>query len=190
MIRLIQTASPLGIVAGALAVYVLCAPAPLTAIVRLAADGTASQAAVPAEAWPICSSMGPSAESPNWATLDPDFAAGKQAIAAGNWNGALKVLTSAALRDDRNADIQNYVGYAHSRLQQLDAAILHYQQALALNPRHRGAHKHLGEAYLVEGNLAKAREELATLERICLIPCEEHDDLQRAMAEYNSLARR
>ena len=66
----------------------------------------------------------------------------------------------------------------------------HYQQALTLNPRHRSAHEHLGETYLVQGNLAKAEEQLAALERICLIPCEEYHDLQRAMAEYNKVARR
>src|SRR5215472_4959409 len=53
------------------------------------------------------------------------------------------------------------LGYAYRRLRQLDPAIQHYQQALALNPRHRSAHEHLGEAYLGQGDLAKAKEHLA-----------------------------
>src|SRR6516162_3079053 len=126
----------------------------------------------------------------DWAALDPDFATGKRAIVAGDWNGAIKALTSAGLRDDRNADIQNYLGYAYRRLRQLDPAMLHYQQALTLNPRHRSAHEHLGEAYLVQGDLIKAEEHLAALERICLIACEEYDDLKRAIAAYNKIARR
>jgi hypothetical protein len=65
----------------------------------------------------------------------------------------------------------------------------HYQQALTLNPRHRSAHEHLGEAYLVYGDLPKAEEHLATLEQICLIPCEEYDDLKRAIAHYVKIAR-
>jgi hypothetical protein len=69
-------------------------------------------------------------------------------------------------------------------------AMRHYQRALTLNPRHRSAHEHLGEAYLVQGALIKAEEHLAALERICLIPCEEYDDLKRAIAEYNKIARR
>jgi len=142
------------------------------------------------EAWPICTSMGSFGENTDWAPLDPDFTAGKQALAAGDWNGAIKALTSAALRDTRNADIQNYLGYAYRRLRQLDAALTHYRQALMLEPRHRSARKHLGEAYLVRGNLAKAEEHLAALERICLIPCEEYDDLKRAIAEYNKVASR
>jgi DNA-binding SARP family transcriptional activator len=61
---------------------------------------------------------------------------------------------------------------------------------LILNPRHRSAHEHLGEAYLALGNLAKAKEHLAALEQICLIPCDEYDDLRRAIAEYHKLASR
>jgi hypothetical protein len=63
-----------------------------------------AEAAIPVEAWPICSSMGSMVENADWAALDPDFAAGKRAIVAGDWNGAIKTLTSAGLRDDRNAD--------------------------------------------------------------------------------------
>ena len=129
-------------------------------------------------------------ESADWAALDPEFAAGKRAIVAGDWNAAINALTLAGLRDDRNADIQNYLGYAYRRLRQLDLAMRHYQQALTLNPRHRSAHEHLGEAYLVQGDPIKAEEHLAALERICLIPCEEYDDLKRAIAEYNKIARR
>jgi hypothetical protein len=66
----------------------------------------------------------------------------------------------------------------------------HYQQALLLNRRHRSAHEHLGELYLVLGEPAKAERQLATLEDICLIPCAETDDLKRAIAVYNTLAAR
>ena len=66
----------------------------------------------------------------------------------------------------------------------------HYQQALTLNPRHRGAREHLGEAYLVLGEPAKAEQMLTELENLCLIPCEEYDDLTQAIAVYNRLAAR
>jgi tetratricopeptide (TPR) repeat protein len=190
MTRSTLVAAVLGILAAAPAVYLFSAPAPQDPAAARDGVDTVSEAAIPFEAWPICSSMGSLAESADWAALDPDFAAGKRAIVAGDWNGAIEVLTSAALRDDRNADIQNYLGYAYRRLRQLDPAMRHYQQALMLNPRHRSAHEHLGEAYLVRGDLAKAEEHLAALEQVCLIPCEEYDDLKRAIAEYNKIARR
>jgi tetratricopeptide (TPR) repeat protein len=189
MMRSALFAAMLGVLAAGPALYFLTVPARQDS--PAAPSGTTNAVAEPAilvEAWPICSSMG-SMASTDWAALDPDFAAGKRAIAAGDWNSAIMALTSAGLRDARNADIQNYLGYTYRRLRQLDLAMRHYRQALTLNPRHRSAHEHLGEAYLVRGDLPKAEEHLATLEQICLIPCEEYDDLKRAIAQYVKIAR-
>jgi tetratricopeptide (TPR) repeat protein len=116
--------------------------------------------------------------------LDPEYAAGKHAIDAKNWSAAITALHSAALRDTRNADIQNYLGYAYRQAGQLDLAFRHYHRALQLNPRHRGAHEYLGEAYLIMHNLVKAEEHLTALQNICLLPCEEYSDLQKKIAEY------
>ena len=139
---------------------------------------------------PATASADPTDEAPAQAGLDPDFAAGKVAIQAKDWNAAIRLFSSAALRDTRNADIQNYLGYAHRHLGQMDLAFKHYERALALNPRHRGAHEYVGEAYLIVNNLAKAEEHLAALQRICLIPCEEVEDLQKAIVEYRRRAGR
>src|SRR5947208_14895379 len=130
------------------------------------------------------------ASDADWAQLEPEFKAGKKALRAENWNGAIAALERAALRDPGNADIQNYIGYAYRRLRQLGPAIGHYQKALMLNPRHRSAHEHLGEAYLVLGEPAKAEQHLAALENLCLLPCEEQEDLKRAIAAYRRLAAR
>ncbi len=69
-------------------------------------------------------------------------------------------------------------------------AIGHYQKALMLNSRHRSAHDHLGEAYLVLGEPAKSQQLLVALGNLCLIPCEEYEDLKRAIAAYRRLATR
>ena len=140
--------------------------------------------------WPICSTMGPGAGDTDWTQLDPDFADGKKALAAGDWNAAITALKLAALRDTKSADIQNYIGYAYRRLRELELAFRHYRLAVALNPRHRSAHEHLGEAYLVKGDLAKAEAHLVALENICLIPCVEYADLQVAIAAYKKSAAR
>jgi tetratricopeptide (TPR) repeat protein len=191
MMRSILIAAAVGVLAAVPASYFLTAPARQDRAATSARAGNAvSGMVIPAEAWPICSTMSAMAETPDWVALDPDFAAGKRAIGAGDWEGAIKALTSAGLRDARNADIQNYLGYANRRLRQFGPAMRHYQQALTLNPRHRSAHEHLGEAYLVQGDLAAAKEHLAALERICLIPCDEYDDLERAIAEYNKVVKR
>ena len=123
-------------------------------------------------------------DDPAAAKLDPDYAAGKKAIEAKDWSAALKSLSSAALRDTRNADIQNYLGYAYRNAGQIELAFKHYGRALQLNPRHRGAHEYVGEAYLIVNNLSKAEEHLAALQKICLIPCEEYDDLRKQIEAY------
>ena len=130
----------------------------------------------------------PTDKTPGGAQLDLDYAAGKVAIAAKDWNAAIRSLSSAALRDTRNADIENYLGYAYRQSGQLPLAFTHYQRALQLDPRHRGAHEYIGEAYLMANNLTKAEEHLAALQRICLIPCEEYEDLKKAVSDYRARA--
>ena len=120
------------------------------------------------------------------AASDPDYAAGKKAIEARNWNAAIGFFSSAERRTPDNPDIQNYLGFAHRNAGRLDVALRHYQRALKLDPRHRGAHEYIGEAYLMSGNPAKAEEHLATLKRICPIRCEERDDLGKKIAAYKA----
>ena len=192
MMRSILIAAVAGMLAAVLASYFLTAPVRQGWTVTSAGpDNVASSGiADAAEAWPICSTMAAMLETPDWAALDPDFAAGKRAIATGDWEGAIKALTNASLRDARNADIQNYLGYAYRRLRQFDPAMQHYRRALILDPRHRSAHEHLGEAHLAQGDLVNAKLHLAALEQICLIPCNEYDDLERAFSEYKKVANR
>lgn len=126
----------------------------------------------------------PGADIPIEGALDPDYAAGLKAIEAKDWKEAIRLLSSAALRDTRNADILNYLAYAYRNSGDLALAFRDYHSALRLNPRHRGAHEYLGEAYLMIGNLAKAEEHLAALRKICLIPCEETGHLEQKIGEY------
>ena len=55
-------------------------------------------------------------------------------------------------------------------------------EALRIDPKHRAAHEYLGEAYLMSGNLAKAKEHLAQLDRLCTFGCEEYSKLKAAVA--------
>jgi len=130
----------------------------------------------------------PTDDEPAATQLDPDYAAGKAALDKKDWDSAIRLLSSAALRDTRNADIQNYLGYAYRNAGRLDQAFQHYNRALQLNPRHRGAHEYIGEAYLIAKDLPSAEKHLGALEAICLIPCEEYEDLKKAVAEYRRRA--
>jgi len=191
MIRSIASAAVLGALVAAAGLWAASETSWRSSIAAwLGAPDRTADAKLAGESWPICSSMGDMGSEADWAQLDPDFAAGKRALVAEDWNGAIAALKLAALRDPRNADIQNYIGYAYRRLRQTGPAMQHYQQALLLNRRHRSAHEHLGELYLVLGEPAKAEQQLAALEDICLIPCVETDDLQRAIAAYKMLVTR
>jgi tetratricopeptide (TPR) repeat protein len=188
MIRTMTVSAILGALVAGVAAYTV-SPSLWQTAMGLRSGGPEQTADAKREEWPICT-MTVAMPDADWAKLDPEFAAGKKAVVAEGWDGAIAVLKSAALRDPRNADIQNYIGYAYRRLRQMGPAIGHYQQALMLNPRHRRAHEHLGEAYLVLGDPATAEQHLAHLEDICLIGCEEYDDLKRAIAGYQRLVAR
>ncbi|NOJ42948.1 tetratricopeptide repeat protein [Bradyrhizobium australiense] len=189
MIRAVALAIMLGVLVSGVAAHIVSWPGWRTATVPpFGAAVTPAEPTATTDAWPICTTMASVASDADWAQLDPDFKAGKRALGSGNWNGAIAAFELAALRDPTNADIQNYIGYAYRRLRQMGPAIGHYQKALLLNSRHRSAHEHLGEAYLVLGEPAKAQQLLAALENLCLIPCEEYDDLKRAITAYKTLA--
>jgi Flp pilus assembly protein TadD len=127
----------------------------------------------------------PTEETPD-ASASSDYALGKNAVEAKDWTRAIQLLGRAGVQDDRNPDVQNLLGYAYRNAGRLDDAFRHYRAALRLNPRHRGAHEYIGEAYLMVNDLPRAEEHLAALKEICLVACEEADDLEKAIAAYRA----
>ena len=127
----------------------------------------------------------PSDDGDDQALLDDaDYVAGRSALKAGDDTKALLRFQSALKRFPEAADLHNELGFAHRRLRQMDKAFEHYRRALDLNPQHRGAHEYIGEAYLIVGDVERARLHLAALRSICLLPCEELKDLEQAIAEH------
>jgi Flp pilus assembly protein TadD len=126
----------------------------------------------------------PTEETSGGAAERSDYALGRKAVEAKDWAGAVRVLSRAAVQDDRNPDLETLLGYAYRNLGLFDDAFRHYRAALDLNPRHRGAHEYIGEAYLMVHDLPKAEQHLAALQQICLIPGEEHADLAKAITAY------
>ena len=60
------------------------------------------------------------------------------------------------------------------------------RRRLTIDPKHRGAHEYIGEAYLILGDLPKAKEHLAALDKLCFLPCEEYTDLKKAVQRYEA----
>ena len=87
-------------------------------------------------------------------TPNADATAGKKAIEAKDWKRATELLTKAAAADPKNADVQNWLGFAQRKQGNLDAAFSAYDKALKLNPRHKAAHEYIGETYLLVGDVA------------------------------------
>jgi len=126
---------------------------------------------------------------PDLAARDEDYAAGQRAVGKKDWAEAARLFERAQLRHPDEADLQNMLGYSYRNLKQYELAFKHYKRAIELDPRHRGAHEYIGETYLLVGDLAGAEKHLAALKEICLLPCEELKDLERAIAQYRAKPR-
>ncbi|TMG81915.1 MAG: tetratricopeptide repeat protein [Betaproteobacteria bacterium] len=123
---------------------------------------------------------------PDLAARDDDYAAGKRATEKKDWAEAVRRFKRAEMRHPDHADLQNILGFSYRNLKQYELALTHYRRAIELDPRHRGAHEYIGETYLLIGDLAGAQRHLAALKEICLLPCEELNDLDRAIAAYRA----
>lgn len=123
---------------------------------------------------------------------DPELIAARSRLEARDWGGAATLLHRVVVRDPRNADAHNLLAYSIRKGDSPDMALVfkHYTEALRLDPRHRGAHEYIGEAYLMVGDLPRARQHLAALDKLCFFPCSEYRDLKRAIEEYEPKARK
>ncbi len=111
----------------------------------------------------------------------------KQAMETKDWRNAAFQLDQALYSAPRNADVHNLLGYYNRKKPNPDLpkAFEHYNLALQLDPRHKGAHEYIGEAYLMDKKPEQAQAHLAQLEAICgNRTCEEYEDLAAAIAAY------
>ncbi len=113
----------------------------------------------------------------------------RDAIKKQDWKRSLSELNLAVREEPRNADVHNLLGYTYRKqaTPNLPKAFEHYKTALNLNPKHKGAHEYVGEAYLMDKKPVEAEKHLAELEKICgNKTCEEFADLSKAIADYKA----
>lgn len=120
---------------------------------------------------------------------DADYAAGLAALRAGDAAIALSRFQSALKRFPDAANLHNELGYAYRKLRLFDNAFEHYKRALLIDPRHRAAHEYIGEAYLMVGDVANAEKHVAALRSICLLPCDELNELREALDAHRAQAK-
>src|SRR5262245_26050549 len=118
--------------------------------------------------------------------VDPVLERAAQASDRGDWTGAQAILKDAVARSPGNAEYHNMYAYNLRKGANPDMSLVfkHYNEALRIEPKHRGANEYLGEAYLMVGNVAKAKEQLATLDKICFLSCKEYTELKNSIAAY------
>ena len=117
---------------------------------------------------------------------DPSYVEGVNAVKRGDYSAAIRHFEAVVAKDDRNANAYNWLAYSTRKNGDAAKAVPIYEKALAIDPKHRGAHEYIGEAYLVLGDLPKAKEHLAILDKLCFLPCEEYSDLKKAVKDYEA----
>jgi Tfp pilus assembly protein PilF len=120
------------------------------------------------------------------APRDPVLEKASEATKRQDWAGAASVLKDAVTANPGNADYHNLYAYSVRKGASPDMNLVfkHYNEALRIDPKHRGAHEYIGEAYLMVGNVAKAKEHLGQLDKLCFFGCAEFSDLKKAIAEH------
>jgi len=119
-------------------------------------------------------------------TKDPVLEKVGAATKRQDWTGAAGILKEALATDPNNASYHNLYAYSLRKSANPDMNLVfkHYNDALRIDPKHRGAHEYIGEAYLMVGNVAKAKEHLSALDKLCFFPCVEYTDLKKSITEY------
>lgn len=127
------------------------------------------------------------ADTPTTAAAPQDaLATARALIASDKWLAAIEELKR--VNDSTSADWNNLMGYSHRKARTPDyaAAEKYYDAALKINPTHRGALEYSGEMYLMLGDLPRAEQRLAALDKACFLPCEEHTQLKAAVASFKA----
>ena len=123
---------------------------------------------------------------------DPVLEKVSAATARKDWEAAQAALVPALAANPQNASYHNLYAYSIRKGANPDMSLVfkHYNEALRIDPKHKGAHEYIGEAYLMIGNVAKAKEHLAQLDKLCFFSCSEFNDLKKAIAEHEKTAKR
>jgi tetratricopeptide (TPR) repeat protein len=118
---------------------------------------------------------------------DPDLTEYAVALTrADRYQEAIDVLD---LLENPNTPVAlNYRGYATRKLGRTDEGISYYLRSVALDPAYPQVREYLGEAYVIQGKFDLAKEQLATIEKLCgSKDCEYYRDLAEALERAHAL---
>ncbi len=107
-------------------------------------------------------------------------------IEAQDYQAAIDELTVALAEKPDDADLLNLLAFSQRKLTRYDEAMVNYQKALKIEPKHLGANEYLGELYLQLDQPEQAEERLQVLDKACFFGCDEYDKLKQAIKTYRS----
>ena len=110
----------------------------------------------------------------------PDLTSVRAKIKAKDFKAALEELTPM-LTTYQHADVYNLMGFSLRKTGDYQQAYTFYRKALDFDPDHKGALEYQGELYVETGQLEKAKENMARLQKLCPAGCEELEDLEKAV---------
>jgi tetratricopeptide (TPR) repeat protein len=113
---------------------------------------------------------------------DSLYEAGRDLAMAGRYGEAITVLGLASNKADPR--ILNYLGYSHRKAGRVTVGLGYYQEALRHNPDYTLVREYMGEAYLQQGNVEAAKEQLTEIEKRCGKGCEEYAELSKQIDAY------
>jgi len=116
----------------------------------------------------------------------PDLTAVRAKIKAKEFKAAIADLNGFIDKGVQHADVYNLLGFSLRKSGYLKTAYTFYKKALDFDPEHKGALEYLGELYVQTGELAKAREHVVLLKKLCPQGCEELEDLEKALAQVGT----
>jgi hypothetical protein len=117
------------------------------------------------------------------APADPAMESYSAAAQRQDWKSAASTMRAAVSANPANPDYHNLYAYSlrKSGTSEMDLVFKHYNEALRIDPKHKGAHEYIGEAYLMV-----AKEHLGQLDKLCFFGCSEFSDLKRAISQHEA----
>ena len=112
---------------------------------------------------------------PDDALSDYAFALAK----ADRYQEAIDVLD--LLQNPKTPKALNYRGYATRKLGRTEEGIGYYLQSVAMDPHYVQVREYLGEAYVIQGKIELAKEQLERIKALGGTDSEEYEDLAKAI---------
>lgn len=110
-----------------------------------------------------------------------NFQAARALILSGKYEAGIAAMKS--LGYDDHPDVASSIGFANSKLGHLDEARVWYDKALAADPSHSVTWGYSGALHVLQGELDKARADLARIKAICGgTACRQYQDLEGLIA--------